>query len=150
MSKNQLDSDIEEALSVYDTDAPQTKDKAEELLKKYYKEHRGEKDFPRRYNLMSWKLNQDSSMVVVDGASGRKLTFEGADKPGSFKYIEDAVDAEMTAEDAEADAEEAEGKAAQARALAEQLKTNANLKAKAAKKEKAEVKVEPKVEPKNK
>jgi len=117
------------------TDAPDTRNQAEALLKQYYKEHRNEKDFPRRYNLLSWKLNDDGTMIVVDGASGRKLTFEtDASKPGLFKYIEDAVDAEMDAADADTDADAAEAEAESKRKLAKQLKTNAELKAQAAKK----------------
>jgi hypothetical protein len=123
--------------SEFDTDSPETKDKAEELLAQYYKEHRSDKNFPRRSALLSWKLNEDGTMVIIDGASGRKLTFEtDPRRPETFRYIEDAVDAEMKAEDADAEAHQAEADAKHKRVLAEQLKNNAEMKAKAAKKAK--------------
>ena len=124
----------------YDTDSPATKDQAEALLKQYYKERRNEKNFPRRYNLLSWKLNNDGTMIVIDGASGRKLEFV------TNEVVQERLKAEETAEDAEEELLDAEADAAIAKAdadekerLAKQLKTNAEMKAKAAKKaEKAE------------
>lgn len=61
---------------------PTTKAQAEALTRKYYeKEHaqakaKGEKsNLPEEPKILSWDLKDDGSMVVVDGASGRKLTF---------------------------------------------------------------------------
>lgn len=52
-------------------DEADTKAKAQALLDEYYKEQ-GLKGKP---NLMSWNQHNDGTMVLVDGASGRKLTF---------------------------------------------------------------------------
>jgi hypothetical protein len=140
----------EQTQDKFSADAPETKDQAEALLKQYYKEHRGEKDFPRRYQLLSWRLNLDGSMTVVDGASGRKLNFPSQ---SPFAYIDaeaqkiEAENAEADVQEAEAKADEAEAKAKQARAVAEQLKTNTEAKAKAAEAEaKKQAKEEAKAE----
>jgi len=112
--------------NVYDVDSPKTKDQAEALLKQYYKEHRNEKDFPRRPALLSWKLNENRTFVLVDGASGRKLEFiVDQDQQAKAQEAESAEDAEEALIDAEAEAQDAEAKAAQARALADQAKANA-------------------------
>jgi len=55
-------------------DDPNTKPQAQALLDAYYKEQ-GLKGEP---NLMSWNLLDDGTMVLVDGTSGRKLTFAPA------------------------------------------------------------------------
>lgn len=52
-------------------DEADTQPKAQALLNEYYKEQ-GLKGKP---NLLSWNQYDDGTMVVVDGTSGRKLTF---------------------------------------------------------------------------
>jgi hypothetical protein len=113
----------------YTTDSPETRDQAEALLKQYYKEHRGEKDFPRRYNLASWRLNPGGTMTVVDGASGRKLVFTVDEKAKIEKaQLEAAEDAEEAVLDAEAEAKNAEAQALEAQAKLKQAKEEATPK----------------------
>jgi phage terminase Nu1 subunit (DNA packaging protein) len=122
--------------SKYDTDSPETKEQAEALLKQYYKDRRLE--LKGRPNLLSWKLNDDGIMVLVDGASGRKLEFVTNEAVQErLKAEETAEDAESALLDAEARADEAEAKAAQAQAQVIALENSI----KAAKK--AEAKAEP-------
>lgn len=52
-------------------DEADTQPQAQALLNAYYKEQ-GLKGEP---NLLSWNLHDDGTMVLVDGTSGRKLTF---------------------------------------------------------------------------
>lgn len=61
---------------------PTTKAQAQALLNEYYEqekqsaEKREEKStLPAKPNLLSWNLRDDGTMIVVDGASGRKLQF---------------------------------------------------------------------------
>lgn len=53
-------------------DDTNTKAQAEALLTEYYKEQK----LKGEPNLLSWNLHDNGTMVLVDGASGRKLTFE--------------------------------------------------------------------------
>src|SRR5690242_5749535 len=76
-------------------DDPKTKAQAKALLDQYYKQekesakHQGEKStLPEAPNLLSWNLRDDGTMIVIDGASGRKLEF-APETP--FKYIDDEV-----------------------------------------------------------
>lgn len=55
-------------------DEPDTRSQALALLNEYYKEQ-GLKGEP---SLLSWNLHDDGTMVLVDGTSGRKLTFTPA------------------------------------------------------------------------
>lgn len=114
--------------SKFETDSPETKDQAEELLKQYYKEHRGEKNFPRRYNLLSWRLHPSGIMVVIDGASGRKLEFvvnEAELKKAAEQDIAETAEEALLDAEAEAAEAEAKAKAKAAQAKAEQAKLNA-------------------------
>jgi hypothetical protein len=76
-------------------DDPKTKDQAEALLNQYYEQAKAEakqrqekNTLPEEPNLLSWNLRDDGVMVVVDGASGRKLEF-APESP--FDYIEQEV-----------------------------------------------------------
>jgi hypothetical protein len=108
----------------YDTDSPETKEQAEALLKQYYKDRRPE--LKGRYNLLSWKLNDDGIMIVVDGNSGRKLEFVTNEAVQErLKAEETAKEAESALLDAQAKADEAEAKAKQAQAKVAALEGNA-------------------------
>jgi hypothetical protein len=131
----------------YDTDAPETKAQAEALLKEYYKAEKAKETgqtlnkLPLRPELLSWRLHEDGIMVVVDGASGRKLELKTREASEAFRYIEEAVNAE----NAEQAALDAQAEADQARAVADALDARAK-EARAAAKEKAQAK--PKTAPK--
>jgi len=121
-------------LTKYDTDSPETKDQAEALLKEYYKSKRPE--LKGRPNLLSWKLNDDGTMVLIDGTSGRKLEFVTNEVVKERLKAEEATeDAEDAMLDAEAEALEAEAAAAQARNKAEQIKATVKATRKTAKPE---------------
>lgn len=119
----------------YDTDSPEIKEQAEQLLKDYYK---GEKaaeteqtpnKLPKRPSLLTWKLYPNGVIVLVDGASGRKLEFtpkeaqEAQDKASAEVQAEDA---EQAALDAEAEADEAEAQALVAEQKAKAAREKAN------------------------
>ena len=64
-------------------DDPNTKAQAQALLKEYYEQEKAQAEagqvndtLPKKPNLLSWNLREDGVMVVVDGASGRKLEFQ--------------------------------------------------------------------------
>jgi hypothetical protein len=107
----------------YQKDSPETYEQALDLLKDYYKTQKANGDhLPLRPAIASWKLNEDGTMTVIDGASGRKLSFvidtSKQDKLRAEAAAEDAAqaaaDALAKAEAARlaADAAEAEAKAA--------------------------------------
>lgn len=111
----------------YAVDSPASKEQAEELLKKYYKEHRSVTDpLPKRPNLISWVKHPDGTIVLVDGASGRKLTFEPEEAQAKEQAQEKAEDAEQEALDAEAEANEAEAQALVAEQKAKAARDKAN------------------------
>lgn len=120
----------------FDANSPDTKEQAEELLKEYYKQHKT--DLPpaaKRPDLLSWKLNEDGVMSLVDGASGRQLTFEPPNYQAKEQAEELAEDAEQAALDAEAELAEARKQvlvAEQKAKVAEQKAKTAQEKAKAA------------------
>lgn len=112
----------------YNTDAPETRDQAETLLKEYYKTHPNDQ-LPKRHNLLSWKLNEDGTMVVVDGTSGRKLEFViDKDRQDKVQAEELAEDAEQAALDAKAEVDNAEAVLARAKAKLKEAETEANKK----------------------
>lgn len=106
---------------------PTTKTQAEALLKEYYEQEQGKgMPMPEQPALQSWNLYDDGTMVVVDGASGRKLSFApDQTRPPSkpFKYIDDEVkklEAERKAKaKAEANAKKKADAEARAKAKAE-------------------------------
>jgi len=116
----------------YDTDSPDTREQAEELLKQYYKQEKATETeqapnkLPKRPRLLSHRLREDGVMIVVDGASGRKLEFEPKDYQANEQ--EQAEDAEQEALDAEAEAAEARAQTL----VAEEKAKAAKAKAKAA------------------
>ena len=128
---------IAETESRFETDAPETRAQAEELLKNYYKNNRA--DLPpnaKRGNLESWKLNEDGTLVVVDGTSGRKITFVvNEEAQAEVQTIVRAEDAETAALDAEVLVENA-------RATLIQLEAELKAKQKAAKEAEAEAKTQ--------
>ncbi len=132
----------------YEVDSPETKDQAEALLKDYYKREKAieneqtKNKLPKRPILQSWRLRTDGVMIVVDGASGRKLEFFNTREVSEpFAYIETAADAETAALDAEAEAEEARGQLARAEAKAKAARAEAKKAADEAKtQERAEAK----------
>lgn len=77
-------------------DDPNTKDQAEALLKEYYEQEKGKgMPMPEQPALQSWNLRDDGTMVVIDGASGRKLEFSPErtrETSAPFVYIEDEVE----------------------------------------------------------
>ena len=116
-----------EVVDEYAVDSPATKEQAEELLKKYYKEHRSMTDpLPKRPNLISWQKKPDGTIVLVDGASGRKLTFAPEEAQAKEQAEEQAEDAEQEALDAEAEAAEAEAQALVAEQKAKAARDKAN------------------------
>jgi multidrug efflux pump subunit AcrA (membrane-fusion protein) len=123
--------------SKFEKDSPETYQQAKDLLKEYYKKQRATGDrLPDVPMLQSWILHEDGVMVIVDGASGRKLDFEtdpGAkDKEQAQEQFELAQLAEL---DAEAKAYNAQVAAEQAEAEAQRAKAAADKAAKAAKQE---------------
>jgi len=64
------------------TNDPNTKVQAKHLLDEYYEQEKekaekaGETSTLKKPVLIAWNLHDDGIMVVVDGASGRKLEFE--------------------------------------------------------------------------
>jgi len=125
---------MNKVITKYDTDSPETKDQAEAFLKEYYKSKRPE--LKGRPNLLSWKLNDDGTIVLIDGTSGRKLEFVTNEVVKErLKAEEAAEDAEKAMLDAEAEALEAEAEAAQARNKAEQIKATVKATRKTAKPE---------------
>jgi len=107
--------------------APEVKDEAEELLKKYYKEHKSVTDpLPKRPNLLSWHKYPNGTIVLVDGTSGRKLVFPPEEAIAKAQQEEQAEDAEQAALDAEAEASEAEAQALAAEAKAKAAREKAN------------------------
>jgi hypothetical protein len=69
-------------------DDPTTKAQAQALLVEYYEQENAKAErsqqasgLPKKTNLLSWDLKDDGTMVVVDGASGRKLTFAPEEEP---------------------------------------------------------------------
>jgi len=126
----------------FEKDSPDTYEQASDLLKDYYKTQKASGDkLPLRPALMSWVLNEDGTMTVIDGASGRKLNFViDTSKQDKLRAEAAAEDAAQTALDAQAKAEaarlaadqaEAEAKATKATAKAQGLKTNEQMKAEA-------------------
>jgi len=134
-------SKTDEVNTKYDTDSPDTREQAEELLKQYYKQEKAretpetQNKLPKRPHLLSHRLREDGVMVVVDGASGRKLEFEPKDYQANEQ--EQAEDAEQEALDAEAEADEARAQALVAEQKAKAAKEKAKAAAKAAPKTKA-------------
>jgi len=136
----------------FEKDSPETKEQANALLVDYYKEQRAAGDkIPDRPALLSWTLREDGVMVIVDGASGRKLEFvtdqEARDKEAAEEKFEiaqlaeldaeaKAINAENAAEQAKAEAKRA-AEAAKEAAKANALKTNEQAKAEAKKKAEA-------------
>lgn len=92
----------------YEADSEETKEQAEALLKDYYRRQGGE-GMPKRPMLASWKLKEDGVMIVVDGASGRELTFEPKDYLSEDKAEEEADDAAQAVLDAEEELSVAKG-----------------------------------------
>jgi hypothetical protein len=135
----------------FDKDSPETYEQAKDLLDKYYKKQKATGDsLPLRPAMQSWTLHEDGVMVIIDGASGRKLEFvTNQDTKDKEKAAEQAEDAESAALDAEAKAKaaqlaaeqaEAEAKAAKAAAKAQAGKTNEQTAQRAEAKAKAEKK----------
>lgn len=114
----------------YETDAPETKEQAQELLKNFYNKGRlatPESPLPKRPQLLSWKLNEDGVMVIIDGASGRKLEFVTEPEKQAAELAEEQFeDAEIAALDAEAKAEALEAEAVAAEAAAKAARDKAN------------------------
>lgn len=117
----------------FDTNSPETKEQAETLLKDYYKKNAGKENLPKRGILESWKLHEDGVMIVVDGASGRKLVFEPKDYQSADKAEDLAEDAEQAALDAEAEVEEARRTVKRAEEKAKAAKLRATEESKKAK-----------------
>ena len=122
----------------YAVDSPASKEQAEELLKKYYKENKSVTDpLPKRPNLLSWVKHPDGTIVLVDGASGRKLTFAPEEAQAKAQAEEQAEDAEQAALDAEAEASEARAQALVAEEKAKAARQKAAIDNKATSKAKA-------------
>ena len=108
----------------YDTDSPQTREQAEELLKRYYKDRRPQ--LSGRPNLLSWKLSEDGIMTVVDGTSGRELEFvTNSVVQEKLAASQEAEDAEVALLAAQAKADEAEARANEAEARLKEAETQA-------------------------